>query len=222
MQQTNLIEEKENNNTQFIGWRHTNIWTYGIMFIVSAIALLTSLILSSETLALARAPHSKLACDVSGAISCSKVAQTWQAEFIHFGELSFPNSFFGIAAEAIFLTIAVIGLAKMKFPKWLASASWLGGLFALLYAYWLFSQSLFVINVLCPWCLVLMFSTTVQFISLSHATICVQGVGLRAAPWLKSYYRLNYDLMLDAVWIMVLVTLIFATHGSEIIALFTK
>ncbi|WP_416359318.1 vitamin K epoxide reductase family protein, partial [Enterobacter hormaechei] len=48
------------------------------------------------------------------------------------------------------------------------------GLCALVYAYWLFSQSMFVIHALCPWCIVLMFSTTMQFISLTHASVSSQ------------------------------------------------
>lgn len=216
MQQSDIAQK--NNEAEFKGWRNSHIWTYGVMLAVSALALLTSFVLSAETLALARAPHSQLSCDVNAVVSCSKVAQTWQAEFIRFGELSFPNSFFGIAAESIFVTIAIIGLARMKFPKWLAAASWACGLCALLYAYWLFSQSLFVIKIICPWCLVLMLCTTIQFMALSHATTCLQGVGLKAMPWIKTYYRLNYDIMVDALWIAALITLILATHGSDIFA----
>ena len=69
---------------------------------------------------------------------------------------------------------------------------------ALAYAYWLFSQSMFVINALCPWCMVLMFSTTIQFMALSHATVVVQGLPPKAEG-LRTYYRLHIDLMMDAV-----------------------
>ena len=197
------------------GWRHSATWVYAIMLVTSAIALLTSLILSSETLALARTPHKALGCDINTLVSCSKVAQTWQAEFIRFGELSFPNAFFGIAAESVFVTLAVVGIAKVKLPKWLAIFSWIGRLCALLYAYWLFSQSMFVIQVLCPWCLVLMFCTTIQFMSLSHATVSAQGIGLKNKI-LNTYYRINYDLIVDSLWIFVIVLLILSKYGHAI------
>ena len=35
-----------------------------------------------------------------------------------------------------------------------------------------------VIHALCPWCLTLMFSTTIQFMALSHATVAVQGIAV--------------------------------------------
>lgn len=202
-------------NNRMNSWRHSAAWVYMIMLISSAIALLTSLILSSETLALARAPHKALECDVNTVVSCSKVAQSWQAEFIRFGELSFPNAFFGIAAESVFVTLAVVGIAKVKLPKWLATFSWIGGLCALLYAYWLFTQSMFVIQILCPWCLVLMFCTTLQFMSLTHATFSVQEIAFKNKI-LSAYYRLNYDLIVDLLWIFTLVLLILSKYGNAI------
>ncbi|KAB8288119.1 vitamin K epoxide reductase family protein [Bifidobacterium avesanii] len=202
------------------GWRHGSTWTYLVMLIASTVALFVSFVLSAETLQMARHPGEKLACDVNGVVSCTTVAQSWQSEIIRFGDLSFPNAFFGIAAESVFVTVAVIGLAKVAVPRWFAACTWLGGLAALAYAYWLFSQSMYVIHALCPWCLALMFSTTVQFMALSHATVAVQGLpgsgaaGDGAPAGLRKYYRLGFDLMVDALWIVVLVALILLQYGA--------
>lgn len=217
-----------------IGWRHSATWTYLIMLIASAVALGASLILSAETLQLARHPESALGCDLNSVVSCSAVAQSWQAEIVKFGGLSYPNAFFGIAAESVFITIAVIGLARVKVPRWFATCTWLGGLAALAYSYWLSTQSLFVIHALCPWCLTLMFSTTIQFMALSHATVAVQGLPSRKAvaaddsdseadvaavpAELNKYYRLNIDLMVDILWIVAIVVLIIVTEGAALFA----
>ena len=187
------------------------------MLIASAVALGASLILSAETLQLARHPESALGCDLNSAVSCSAVAQSWQAEIVKFGGLSYPNAFFGIAAESVF-----------------ATCTWLGGLAALAYSYWLSTQSLFVIHALCPWCLTLMFSTTIQFMALSHATVAVQGLPSRKAvaaddsdgeaevamvpAGLNKYYRLNIDLMVDILWIVAIVVLIIVTEGAALFA----
>lgn len=128
------------------GWRHGATWTYLIMLAASAVALVVSFVLSAETLKLARNPGQKLSCDVNAVMSCSTVAESWQAEIVRFAGLSFPNAFFGIAAESVFVTIAVIGLTKVAVPRWFALCTWLGGLAALAYSYWLTSQSLFVIQ----------------------------------------------------------------------------
>ena len=220
------------------GWRHSALWTYAVMLVASAAALVVSFVLSAETLVMARNPGMKLGCDVNGVVSCSSVAQSWQSEIIKFADLSFPNAFFGIAAESVFVTVAVIGMARVAVPRWFAICTWLGGLSALAYAYWLFTQSMYVIHALCPWCLALMFSTTIQFMALSHATVAVQQLpatrrGTRGAQQreesgngsdasftpsvphgLGTYYRLNYDLMIDALWLVVLVALILLQYGD--------
>lgn len=104
------------------GWRHTATWTYLVMLIASAVALVVSFVLSAETLKLARNPGQKLSCDVNAVMSCSAVAESWQAEVVKFAGLSFPNAFFGIAAESVFVTIAVIGLTRSPCPAGLRCA----------------------------------------------------------------------------------------------------
>ena len=87
------------------------------MLIASTVALGASLILSAETLQLARHPESALGCDLNSAVSCSAVAQSWQAEIVKFGGLSYPNAFFGIAA---LITTAILALA-LVLPAWAAA-----------------------------------------------------------------------------------------------------
>ena len=74
-----------------------------------------------------------------------------------------------------------------------------------------------VINALCPWCLVLMFSTTVQFMALSHATAVVQELPMNR-DGVRTYYRLNIDLMIDAVWLVALVVVILVKDGPMLFA----
>lgn len=217
-------ENETENGTTPTGFRHGATWTYLIMLIASAAALIVSFVLSAETLELARHPNQALGCDVNAVLSCSTVAQSWQAEIVKFAGLSYPNAFFGIAAESVFVTIAVLGLTRVKVPTWFAAATWFGGLAAILYSYWLTTQSLFVIRALCPWCLALMFSTTIQFMALTHATVTVQrlpgakGVEGGRPRALDTYYRLNYDLMVDVVWIVALVALIIVKDGAALFA----
>ena len=215
MQDSQEIPAQKPAEPELSGWRHGTTWTYLVALMASAVALFVSFILAAETLQLARHPGSALVCDVNSVLSCSTVAKSWQAELIHFGSLSFPNAFFGIAAESVFVTIAVLGLARVPVPRWFAACTWFGGLAALVYAYWLFTQSLYVINALCPWCLLLMFATTIQFMAFSHATVAVQTMPARAG-WTRTYYRLNYDLMVDVVWIVALLALIALKDGAAI------
>ncbi|MDK6250745.1 vitamin K epoxide reductase family protein [Alloscardovia omnicolens] len=198
------------------GWRHTTSWTYLVMLIASASALLVSFVLSAETLQLARHPGAALACDVNSVISCSTVANSWQSEFIRVGALSFPNAFFGIAAESVFVTVAVMGLVRITFPRWFAVAAWAGNLLAVLYAVWLFTQSVFVIQALCPLCLGLLASSLLQFMAASHATFAVQEIP-RKNKAVHMYYHLNIDLLVDLLIFALFTGIIFVKYGAALL-----
>lgn len=213
---------EQNSETTPPGWRHGHVWTYLMAGIASLAALFASLILSAETLQLARNPQGRLSCDINSVVSCSTVAQSWQAELIRLGTLPIPNAFLGLAAESVFLTLTVVGLSGVRLPSWLAGLTWFGSLLALAYATWLFTQSVFVIRALCPWCLVLMVSTSIQFMAFSHATATVQGLPSQTGRLpglgrgLRTYYRLHFDLMVDLVWLVVLTTIILVREGSAL------
>lgn len=204
------------------GFRHGPAWTYLMVLLSSAVALFASFVLAAETLQLARHPASRLSCDINALVSCSTVAQSWQSEFVRLGTLPVPNAFFGIAAESVFVTLAVIGMTGAALPRWFNVSSWVGGLFALIFAYWLFIQSMFVIKALCPWCLTLMFATTIQFMALTHATVTVRRLPSptgRFAPLaraLRRSYRLHFDLMFDLVWLVALAALIVVVEGPAL------
>ena len=190
------------------------------MLIASAVALGASLILSAETLQLARHPESALGCDLNSVVSCSAVAQSWQAEIAKFGGLSYPNAFFGIAAESVFITIAVIGLARVKVPRWFATCTWLGGLAALAYSYWLSTQSLFVIHALCPWCLLVTLSTTLVFSSLTHVNIRDNNLFLppRVQNALASGLRMGLDGLIVVLWLTFIALAILLKYGAALFA----
>lgn len=203
-------------------WRHSPLWVYALYTLVSLVALAASLILAAEALYSARHPGALLGCDINGTLSCSAVARSWQAEIVHIGRYSYPNAFLGIAAESVFVTTGVVGMTGARLPRWFSVAWWWGGLAALGYSYWLTTQSLFVINALCPWCLTIMFMTTIQFMALTHATVvfrceprekgCLGGL----RRFLDDLYRPNLDLLVDVGWVMILVIIILAKDGPAI------
>ncbi|MBR4399847.1 MAG: vitamin K epoxide reductase family protein [Aeriscardovia sp.] len=198
-------------------WRQGPYWLYSVMLASSLLAEIVSFALASDTLRIARNPHVDLGCDISAVISCSTVAKSWQADFLNFGSFQVPNCFLGICFEAVFVTVAVLGLARAKVPKWFSFCSWLGNAAALAFSYWLFSQELYAINAICPWCLTLMFSSTVQFMAQSHASVTVQDLAKgKLEKALFAYYRPSLDLFVDAAWILVLILLIFIRDGSRI------
>ncbi|MBQ1286708.1 MAG: vitamin K epoxide reductase family protein [Aeriscardovia sp.] len=198
-------------------WRQGATWLYSVMLASSILAEVVSFALSSDTLRIATNPGVDLGCDINAVVSCSTVAKSWQADFLNFGSFRLPNCFLGICFEAVFVTVAVLGISRAKLPKWFSFCSWLGNLAALVFSYWLFSQELYAIDAVCPWCLTLMFSTTIQFMAQSHAAVTVQGLPKgRLKKALEAYFRPSLDLFADAAWILVLLLLIFIRDGSRI------
>ncbi|QAY64833.1 vitamin K epoxide reductase family protein [Xylanimonas allomyrinae] len=136
------------------------------MLVGALISLFAAFKLSSEAVTLAANPDAVLSCDISTVVSCSTVALSWQASL--FG---FPNAFLGLAAEPVVITIAVLGLAGTRFPKWFMIAAQTIYLFGFVFAYWLFFEAVFQIHALCPWCLTVQLATTVVFFSMLHLNI---------------------------------------------------
>ena len=128
------------------------------MIISGSIGLFTSFVLSIEAWQLAADSSARFGCDISSVLSCSTVAQTWQARI-----LGFPNAFLGIFFEAVVLAISVGIFAGVKFPRWYMLGTNLLYTIALFFAFWLFGQSYFIIQVLCPWCLLITLTTTLVF-----------------------------------------------------------
>lgn len=136
------------------------------MIISGFIGLVTSFVLSIEAWQLAANSSARFGCDISSVLSCSAVAQTWQARI-----LGFPNAFLGIFFEAVVLAFSVAIFAGVKFPRWYMLGTNLLYTIALFFAFWLFGQSYFIIQVLCPWCLLITLTTTLVFGGITRINI---------------------------------------------------
>ena len=140
--------------------------TYAAMLISSLLSLLASLVLSVEAIDLAKNSAAKFTCDINAIVSCGKVARAWQANL--FG---FPNSFLGLICEPVVIAVAVAGLGRVLFPKWFMRTALVIYGAGLIFAFWLLSQSFFVIKAFCPWCLLVTVSTVTVFATMLRLNI---------------------------------------------------
>jgi uncharacterized membrane protein len=94
-------------------------------------------------------PAYEIACDVNPLLSCGSVMVTPQASL-----LGFPNPLLGVTGFVAPIAVGVALLAGARFDRWFWGL-FLGGVTgAFLFVLWLFQQSVFVIGVLCPYCIV--------------------------------------------------------------------
>ncbi|SFK52924.1 Uncharacterized membrane protein [Cellulomonas sp. KH9] len=184
------------------------------MLVSGLIGLYTSFVLSYEAIPIAVAKATSttatLSCDLNSVISCGKVGASWQAEL--FG---FPNAFLGIAAEAIVITVAVAMIGGVVFPRWFmlsAQAVYTAGL---VFAWWLFQQSFFVIGALCPWCLLITATTTLVWAGLTRVNVRDGHLNLpgRAGPWGRRFVASGNDWFVTVAVLVLFVAVVFAKYG---------
>lgn len=190
--------------------RHDNRFIFTTMLLSALTSLVASLVLSVDALRIAENPDLALTCDINAVLSCGTVARSWQAEL-----LGFPNAYLGLMAEPVVITIAVASLGGVRFPRWFMTAAQAVYLVGLLFAYWLFSQSLLVIGAMCPWCLVITVSTTFVFFTLLHAN-AMQGnlpISAKAQARLREFFEQDLDLFLIATLMVLLAAAIVLKHG---------
>lgn len=192
-------------------WRHSNVWIFGTMLVSALISLYASFVLSKDAVILAANPDATFTCDLSAVLSCSTVANSWQAEL-----LGFPNAFLGLMTEPVVITVAVAGLAGVKFPRWFMFTAQLVYFAGLIFAYWLFYQSAFVIGAMCPYCLVITVGTTLVFFTLLRYNIREDNLYLprKGQERIELLSRVGVDLVAPVLLLTAVAFIIVVKYGG--------
>ncbi len=183
------------------------------MLVFGVVGLVASFILSVEEFHLLKNPDAILSCSFNLILNCAAVMKTWQASV--FG---FPNMFIGLMGYPVVITTAVVGLSNARLSRgyWIAANICYG--LGALFAYWLFFNSLYVIEVLCPWCLFVTFATTILLATITHYTLHENTWGLPARHHsaVRDFLDKDFGKVVTIAWIVVLVALVFLKFGTSI------
>lgn len=190
-------------------------WIFGVMLAFGIIGFIASFTLSVEEFHLLKNPDTVLSCTFNLVLNCATVMKTWQATV--FG---FPNMLIGVAGFPIVITIALLGLSQVKFPRWFLIGAEIGIVFWTLFAYWLFFNSVYVIQVLCPWCLVVTFSMTMLSATITRYNLRQGTFGLKKELHKKAnaFLDKDYDKVIVAAWVVLLIALVLAKFGDALFA----
>ena len=207
----NKIKEVVNHTAD----KKTQYWTFGIMLLGGLAALIASFVLTIEKFHLYEDPNAILSCSINIALNCTAVMQTWQSHV--FG---FPNMVIGLIAYSIIVTMALAGLVGVKFPRWWLIKANIGVAFGLFFAYWLFFQSLYEIQVLCPWCLIVTTATTLIFSSLLHYNLKHNTFKLpeNTDKKVQRFLKGGFHQMIVLAWIALMIILVFLQFGEALFA----
>jgi uncharacterized membrane protein len=185
-----------------------------ISMLVGAIfSLIAAFVLAIEAVELARNPDAVLSCSINAVLNCATVASHSSAAL--FG---FPNAFLGLLAEPVVITVAVAGLGGVKFTRKFMFTAQVCYTLGFIFAYYLLYTSTFVIGALCPWCLLVTLSTTLVFFSMTRYNIGEGNLYLsdRVANRANRFIQQNYDTLIMAVLIMIVVAVIVVKYGSRL------
>lgn len=121
-------------------------WVLAVGGLIGLAAAVTLLI---EKIALLEDPTYMPSCSINPILSCGSVMSTPQAE-----AFGFPNPIIGVAGFAIVTTVGMALLAGGRFRRWFWLGLQLGTTAGVVFVHWLIVQSLYRIDALCPYCMV--------------------------------------------------------------------
>lgn len=183
------------------------------MLVGSILSLTASFVLSQDAIQLAKNPAAPLSCSVNIVLNCATVANHPTASM--FG---FPNSFLGMMAEPVVITVAIAGLAGIKFPRKFMYAAQIGYTIGLFYALILLSISYFIIQALCPWCLLVTLTTILVWFAMTRYNIRENNLSLPAKlqSKLHTYVEKDYDKLVMLGLIVAVIVAILVKYGDGI------
>ncbi|HEU0266393.1 MAG TPA: vitamin K epoxide reductase family protein [Candidatus Saccharimonadaceae bacterium] len=182
------------------------------MIVGAGLGLIASFMLSNDDVTLASNSHAALNCSLNLVVNCATVAKSAQATV--FG---FPNSFIGLAALPVLITIGAVLLSGVKLPQWFQRAMAIGAFLGLIFAGWMFYESFAVIQVLCPWCM----TTDLGMIIASYGVyryVARSGAWFWCAERAKKLSESNYDLLVAIALVVLIIIAILAKFGSALFA----
>jgi len=154
----------------------------------------SSFILTVDKIKLLENPDYISTCNVNKLLACGNVVKTAQASF--FG---FPNSIIGVSSFPILAVIGVLMILGFSVPKWMIGIISLASGLATVFVSWLSYQSIFVIGILCPYCIVVWGMTVpIFFLTLRDLLRSSKRSFLRNLAPLAGYLMLTWFLVVSA------------------------
>lgn len=120
-----------------------------LLTIGGAIGFVAAFVLILERIELFKDPDYVPSCSFNPVLSCGSVMETWQAQ-----AFGFSNPLIGVASFAAVTSVGVVLLTGAALPRWFWLGLQAGATFGAGFVTWLAYQSIYNIEALCPYCMV--------------------------------------------------------------------
>lgn len=183
------------------------------MLVFAFLALIAAFDLSVEKIHLLEHPNASLSCSLNAVLNCASVMKTPQSS-----AFGFPNSYLGLMFFPIVAAFAVMGLLGTTFNRKVILTLEAMAILAIIFSYWLFFQSLYVIQILCPWCLLVTLSTTIMFATVTCYTLKHNALGLNrsAQKKVEKFIGQGYETLITVAIIVFLALLVYLKFGNSL------
>jgi uncharacterized membrane protein len=174
-----------------------------VLLIGGIIGTICAFVIMLEKIELMQNPTYSPPCDLNPVISCGSVMASSQAH-----AFGFPNPLIGLVAFPVLITLGVIGLTGVAIKRWMWWGVLAGTVFGLGFVHWLFYQSVYHINALCPYCMAVWAVTITTFwytllYNLQLSFDKLSPVGKRVATFMR---RHHLDILV--FWFVIIAALI--------------
>ncbi len=150
--------------------------------------------------------ESSFSCDFSAFVSCGGVMDSDQA-----AAFGFPNSLIGVVGFAVVTALGVMFWIGAPARSWLVATLWAGTLFGIGFVTWLQFQSIYRLELLCPYCMVVWAVMIPLFVYVSAYALRRLHPQSGAARFVT-----NWSLLIVALWYVAVASAIWFQFGERL------
>ncbi len=174
-----------------------------ILIIAGVVGMIAAFAISVDEIKILQNANYRPICDINPIISCGNVMQSKEGS-----AFGFPNPYIGLAAFGALTTIGMAMLAGATFKRWFWLGLELGTVFGIGFVHWLFFESVYRINALCPYCMAVWVITITSFWYVTLFNIDQKNIVLPKSlqkfyPWIRKHHL---DILI--LWFLIIIFLI--------------
>lgn len=168
------------------------------------IGLACSLVILYDKIELLKNPAFRPGCDLNPVVSCGSVMESAQAN-----AFGFPNPFLGVVGFSVVVATGVVllaGASTLKRWYWLGLQA--GTVLGVCFIHWLFFQSVYRINALCPYCMVVWTMTITLFWYVTLYNVQTGVIRLTGGLQRAAFFARRHHLDILLLWFLAIAALI--------------
>lgn len=181
-------------------------WSALALSVWAALGLAAAFTLSVDKVKMLADPDFVPSCNFNPVLSCGSVITTDQAS-----AFGFPNPYLGLIGFTAIGALGVLLTARVQLPRWVLGGAALGSLLGFVFVNWLAFQSLYRINALCPWCLVV-WTVTPLILTWTGAWTLASSPASRVAAAGRALW--DWRFLVVGAWYLVILVLILVRFWS--------